>query len=74
MDGTRQVARRIVNAEESFMATVIERTGCTAHEAAKVLSVYRKAKVVKMDAVGGTLKVKHGVFWDADILRNAIQS
>jgi hypothetical protein len=36
------------------------------------VTFYRKIKVVKLDAIGGTITVKHGAFWDADVIRKAL--
>lgn len=46
MDGTRQIAQRMVIAEETFVQTVQELTGCTREEAAKALTTMRKLKVL----------------------------
>lgn len=66
------LAQKMVNAENNFIANVISISGCTKIEAEKVLATYRKFKVVKMDAVNGVLSVKHGAFWDVDVIQNAI--
>jgi hypothetical protein len=66
------IAQRTVNAENNFIENVISISGCTKIEAEKVLSVYRKFKIVKMDAVVGVISVKHGAFLDADAIKNAI--
>lgn len=70
--GFRNMAIRTVQAEERFVATVMDR-GFTRAEALKILAVYRKLKLVKMDAVNGTLTVKHGAYWDQDVLRRALE-
>lgn len=72
MEGTRQIAQRIVNAEESFVATVQELTGCTRTDGFKALATMRKLKVIKLDAVQGRYTAKHGAFMESDALRNAI--
>lgn len=69
--GFRNMAQRIVSAESAFIANVMER-GFTKEEAEKVLRVYRKARVIRLDAVGGVYTVKHGAFWDIEVLRNAV--
>lgn len=72
MEGIKQIAQRIVNAEENFADTVQELAGCTRDEAFKALATMRKLKVVKLDAGIGRYTVKHGAFMEADALRNAI--
>ena len=71
MDGTKQVAQRIVNGENRFVQLVMEK-GFTRDEAEHIMSVYRKARVLKIDAVLGQFQVKHGAFLDSDVLRNAL--
>lgn len=70
-DGCKAVAYRMHNAEENFISVVIDR-GFTRSEAIKVLAVYRKLKVVKMDAVSGVISVNHGALLDAAVLHRAI--
>lgn len=72
MEGTKQVAQRIVNAENAFIATIKNIVGCTDESAAKVLAVYRKYKIVKLDPIGGVINVKHGMYLDVDVILNAI--
>lgn len=72
MEGTKQIAQRMVNAEENFADTVQEITGCTRDEAIKALATMRKLKVVKLDVAIGRYLPKHGAFMEADALRYAI--
>ena len=72
MDGTKQVAQRIVNAELRDIANVIEIIGCTQAEAEQILTLYRKYRVTKLDAMGGVISLKHGGLWDAEVLRRAL--
>jgi len=69
-----KVAQRIVNAEERFLEMVQDTIGCSRTDAEKVLSVYRKEKVVKIDMIGGQFTLKHGVFAEPDVLNNAVTS
>jgi hypothetical protein len=71
LDGTKQVAQRMVNGENRFVQFVMER-GFTRDEATHIMSVYRKARVLKIDAVLGQFEVKHGAFLDPAVLRNAV--
>lgn len=70
----RPIAQRIVNAENSFIENIQNIAGCTHAEAVKVLAVYRKAKVLKNDFVGGSINVKHGAYLDVSTIRKAINS
>lgn len=68
----KQIAQRIVNAENNFIELVMNAGKCSKDEAEKVFNLYRKEKFIKLDAVGGTYKVKHGQFWDYEVLQRAI--
>ncbi|CAN7780364.1 hypothetical protein LJR296_007959 [Cupriavidus necator] len=72
MEGTKQIAQRMVNAEDNFADTVQEITGCTRDEAFKALATMCKLKVVKLDVAVARYIPKHGAFMAADALRNAI--
>lgn len=72
--GFKHMAQRTINAESRFVVTVQEISGCTKAEAEKVLSVYRKAKVVKMDPINGVINVTHGAFMDVRTIQNAINA
>ena len=74
MIGNYNTALRIVQAGETFAETVAEIAGLTKAEGFKVLAAYRKAKVVKLDAVNGRYTVKHGAFFDVDVIRRAVNS
>jgi cystathionine beta-lyase family protein involved in aluminum resistance len=71
MNGTKQVAQRMVNAENRFLDTVMEIGKITHNEALRVLAAYRKAKVVKMDPVMGDFHIKHGAFMEAGVIQRA---
>jgi len=70
MQGTRQVAERMVNAQKAFVQLVMEK-GFTRKQAEKIMTVYLKNKIAKLDAAMGRITVKHGAFWELDVLRNA---
>lgn len=70
--GTYAVAHRIVNAENNFIETIMELANCKKSEAEKVLAVYRKLKMVKLDIGIGRISVKHGAYLDLEVIHNAI--
>jgi len=70
--GFKPVAQRIVNAELSFVDYVMNLHNITKDEAEKVLAVFRKFKVVKMDVAIGRLNVVHGAYLDRGAINNAI--
>lgn len=69
----KPTAQRIVNGEEVFISNIMKIAGCSRSDAEKVLALYRKLKVVKTDAVGGVINIKHGVFYEKDVIENAIK-
>lgn len=69
--GFKNVAQRIVNAEERFIA-VIKAKGFSRVEATKAMKTMLKLKVAKLDAVSAEIKVKHGAFLDYDSIKNAV--
>jgi hypothetical protein len=70
----KDIAQRTVNAENSFVESVMNCGACTKAEAEKVMAYYLKHKIAKMDAVIGRISVKHGAYLDADVIRNAINA
>ena len=69
--GFRNMATRMETARERFIATAMERGGLTADQAITALDAFRKARLIKLDAVGGTYVVRHGACWDREVLRRA---
>lgn len=69
--GTRAIAQRMVNAANGFIENTMD-LGFTRDEAHKILEVYRREKIVKLDAVGGVYRYSHGAFVDADVMRRAL--
>lgn len=70
--GNKHTAQRIINAENNFIEGLMIAAKITEAEAEKVLAFYRKIKAVKMDIVGGRITVKHGAFWDAEVILRAV--
>ena len=71
--GTRSVAQRMVNAEESFIQIIREK-GFSREEAIKAMGTMLRLKVAKLDPVNGRIDVKHGAFLDAAAIRNAVNA
>jgi hypothetical protein len=63
----------MVNAENGFVDNLMQLGSITRADAVKVLGVYRKLKIVKMDAVGGRMTVKHGSYLDRDVIQRALR-
>ena len=69
--GTRAVAQRLVNAEEHFLALVME-SGFDRSEAEIIFATYLKHRCVKRQGVDSYV-VKHGGFWDKAALCRALE-
>lgn len=72
MQGTKHVAQRIVSAENRFITEVMEQFGKTKEDAEKVLAVFKRAKAVKIDPITGQFNLTSGVYWEADVIDNAV--
>lgn len=72
MPGTKAIAQRMVNADQSFIDSVIEQFGFSREDAVKILNKYKDLKVVSTDVVGGQFNLKDGRFWDKEVMENAI--
>ena len=64
--------QRMENARTEFIASVVEQFGSTEAEAEHVLRVFRAAKVAKLDVAMGRYELRHGAFWEADVIARAI--
>lgn len=69
--GLRDVAQRIVNAQNRFIDYAMEHGRLSRGQAETALAAFRKARVIKFDAVNGSFHVKHGAFLEPDVLRRA---
>jgi len=67
----RDMAQRLVNAENRFVDYAMEHGSLTRPQALAALKVFQKARVIKLDAVSGMFHVKHGQFLEPDVLRRA---
>ena len=70
--GNSNTAQRMINAESKFAESLMERAGISKEDAYKAIAGFRKAKVLKMDAVGGHMTVKHGAYLEPDVIKRAI--
>ena len=62
---TYAVATRLVGADLNFIESVMDR-GFTRAEALHM-------RAIRLDGVGGRWSVKHGAFWDVEVLRRALE-
>ena len=70
--GLKNLAARMVAAENNFVEVLMNFGEISKSDAEKVLAVYRKLKLVKMDAVNGVMSVKHGAYLDKATIANAL--
>jgi hypothetical protein len=73
VNGTRQIAQRIVNAEEGFIQ-IIRDKGFTRDEAIKVMETMLRLKLAKLDPVMGCVNVKHGALLESEVIRGIVES
>lgn len=69
--GLRAIAQRIDNALECFTETLMNLGGIERAAAERAMAYCRKHKLVKLDAVGGRMTVKHGAYLDREAIRRA---
>lgn len=72
MTSAEAMAQRIRNATSDFISTARSIAGLTEEEAGKVLAVYLRLKVAKVDPVLGRVHVKHGAYMEAAPMRAAL--
>jgi len=73
MQACKNIAKRSINAENNFINSVMEQFNFTKNEAEKILSVYKKHKLIKIDYVTGQFQLKDGRFWDEYPMKNALE-
>ena len=67
----KDMATRIVNAEENFISFVMDSIKCNYDTGEKVLNLYKKERLLKIDPVIGQWNIKHGAFLDKKVLYRA---
>lgn len=68
----KEIAQRLVNAELGMLAKIEEYGQMSRNDARKVLKLYLKHKIVKLELGVGRYTVKHGAYLDRDTLRRAL--
>ena len=69
---TRDIAQRLVNADNEFIDCIIDQ-GYTEAEAVTIFGVFRQEKVIKLAAGIGRWNVTHGAFWEKAVMDNALK-
>jgi len=70
--GFKDIAERMNNAMIGFVESIARFGEINADDAKVVANFYMKNKLAKMDAVGGRISVKHGAYYDKDIIVKAL--
>lgn len=70
----RTIAQRIVDAENAFVGVLMAAGGISKADAERVFAYYRKHRISVLDAVGGRMTVKNGVFLDRDVIQRAVNA
>lgn len=68
------MAQRIVNAENTFVESIVEQFGKTEAQARHILQVFVSAKAVKLDAVQGRYMLTSGAYWEAHVMDTALET
>ena len=63
---------RIKNGETRFIEMLMEQYGCTEAEATKVLNLFVKHKIARIDSGVGQVIIKHGAFLEPGVIQRAI--
>lgn len=69
----KEIANRIDRAFDNFAAIVKEVAEVTQDEAEIITTFYIKNKLVKRDTWAGKYTVKHGAYWDKDVLLRGLE-
>jgi hypothetical protein len=70
--GLREMAQRMQNAAEGFVAMLTEpHYGLTRQQAEHVFALYQEMRLIKRDAVNATYRVKHGLYLEPNMLARA---
>lgn len=70
----KPIAQRIVNAENEFIETLMERAAISDADAVKAFNTFRKLRVLKLDVGIGRYTVKHGGLMAPDVIRRAVDA
>lgn len=73
MNAFRDIAQRIVNAEEDFIQ-IIQEKGFTGEEAIQVMQTMLRLKLAKLDSGIGRISVKHGGLLETEVIRGIVEA
>lgn len=70
----KDIAQRIVNARAGLVANLAALAAISEADAQKAADYYVKHRIVKLDAVGGRYLVSHGAYFEADVIKRAVEA
>lgn len=73
MNGAGMLVVRQQLAVQSFIEALNEQFGFGAEDATTIWRVYLKEKVVKANPHTGQFDLRHGIFWDREIMERALE-
>ncbi len=72
MKGSFAIEQRRINAEKKFIDNVTEQFGYSKEQAICILNVFIKVKAVKFDSGIGSYQLKHGIYWEKEVMDRAL--
>lgn len=73
MTGAWALEQRRINAEKRFVSYAMETAKVSEEDARKILVLYKKHKLIKIDVVVGQFSFAHGDFANAWCLTNSLK-
>ena len=70
----KDMATRSDTAERNFIETLRRQGGISEADARKVMTLYLKEKIAKLDWAIGRINVKHGAFLEKDVIQRAARA
>jgi hypothetical protein len=71
--GCKNVALRMVYADNHFILMVADQFKKTHREARIVFEMFKKSKAIKLDAVNGRWNLVHGAYWNPAVISRALE-
>ena len=68
----KDMAQRQISGENEFIKSIMDTFNYNRDEATAIFQVLLDAKVLKRHAGIGRYTVKHGAFWESDVMDNAL--